>query len=149
MEVSDSAMSEESTSTASSSNVPCDDKSVCQVCFVKGNEIFAISNVPISLKIVKLIFLVNLIIFKQFFKAPECEKRYVHYGAICCYGCRAFFRRAHQTSRSPKFVCKSLKMGNTARIGMCSIDTKCTKQCKYCRHQRCLKAGPCKYIILI
>ena len=49
MEVSDSAMSEESTSTASSSNVPCDDKSVCQVCFVKGNKIFAISNVPISL----------------------------------------------------------------------------------------------------
>ena len=48
MEVSDSAMSEESTSTASSSNVniPFDDKSVCQVCFVKGNKIFAISNVP-------------------------------------------------------------------------------------------------------
>ena len=42
MEVSDSAMSEESTSTASSSNGPCDDKSVCQVCFVKGNKLHII-----------------------------------------------------------------------------------------------------------
>ena len=55
MEVSDSAMSEESTSTASSSNVPFDEKSVCQVCFVKGNKIFAFSNVPIPLKVVRFI----------------------------------------------------------------------------------------------
>ena len=61
MEVSDSAMSEESTSTAFSSNVngPFDAKSVCQVCFVKGNKIFAIFIVPIPLPnniIVKFIF---------------------------------------------------------------------------------------------
>ena len=56
MEVSDSAMSEESTSTASSSNVHFDEKSVCQVCFVKGIKIFAFSNVPIPLhKIVRFI----------------------------------------------------------------------------------------------
>ena len=147
MEVSDSAMSEESTSTASSSNVniPFEDKSVCQVCFVKGNKIFAISNVPIPFYILSTFDYVQRLFL--YFKAPECEKRYVHYGAICCYGCRAFFRRAHQTSRTVKFVCKSSKTGNAARIGMCSIDTKCTKQCKYCRHLRCIKAGLCIYLI--
>ena len=55
MEVSDSTMSDESTSIASSSNI--DDKSVCQVCFVKGNKIFPICNVPIPLlKIIRFIF---------------------------------------------------------------------------------------------
>ena len=59
MEVSDTTMSEESTSTASSFDVNStfDDKSVCQVCCVKGNMILLISLVPMSLcKIVKFIF---------------------------------------------------------------------------------------------
>ena len=45
MEVSDTTMSEESTSTASSFDVNStfDDKSVCQVCCVKGNMIHLIS----------------------------------------------------------------------------------------------------------
>ena len=49
MEVSDSAMSEESTSTASSFDVNnfFDDKSVCQVCFVKGNKLLIICYVHI------------------------------------------------------------------------------------------------------
>ena len=51
MEVSDTTMSEESTSTASSFDVNStfDDKSVCQVCCVKGNMILLISLVPMSL----------------------------------------------------------------------------------------------------
>ena len=50
MEVSDTTMSEESTSTASSFDVNStfDDKSVCQVCCVKGNMILLISLVPMS-----------------------------------------------------------------------------------------------------
>ena len=53
MEVSDTTMSEESTSTASSFDVNStfDDKSVCQVCCVKGNMILLISLVPMSLKL--------------------------------------------------------------------------------------------------
>ena len=48
MKVSDTAMSEASTSTASSFDVNnfFDDKSVCQVCFVKGNKPVMISYVP-------------------------------------------------------------------------------------------------------
>ena len=75
MEVSDSAMSEESTSTASSSNVPFDEKSVCQVCFVKGNKIFAFSNVPIPLHTELLRFV--LYIFARFVKKKQwfrCHK---------------------------------------------------------------------------
>ena len=43
MEVSDTAMSEDSTSTASSFDVNShfDDKAVCQVCFVKGKKLLS------------------------------------------------------------------------------------------------------------
>ena len=53
MEVSDTAMSEESTSTASSFDVNnfFDDKLVCQVCFAKGNKLLIIFYAPIPLQL--------------------------------------------------------------------------------------------------
>ena len=57
MEVSDTTMSEESTSTASSFDVNSlfDDKAVCQVCFVKGNKLLIICYVPIPLRTIHIL----------------------------------------------------------------------------------------------
>jgi len=54
-----------------------------------------------------------------------------HYGAITCYSCRAFFRRAQERKRPPK--CKF----NSA----CPVDQSVKKQCPRCRYQKCLGVG--------
>lgn len=57
----------------------------------------------------------------------------IHYGGLGCFSCRAFFRRAHQKTRSPKFVCKK---GN-----VCVISLKNRRRCQKCRYDLCLKSG--------
>ena len=67
------------------------------------------------------------------------EQPYLNYGAKACYSCRAFFRRAHQKTRHPKFVCKG---ANPAPDGQgCHITLKTRRSCQKCRYDRCLKAG--------
>lgn len=39
--------------------------------------------------------------------APNSEPHRIHYGARCCLGCRAFFRRIHQKETVPDYKCKS------------------------------------------
>jgi Zinc finger, C4 type (two domains) len=39
-------------------------------------------------------------------EAPPGETHHPHYGGICCYSCRAFFRRANQKSKTPTLKCK-------------------------------------------
>lgn len=56
-----------------------------------------------------------------------------NYGGIVCYSCRAFWRRSHQATRSPNFVCK--------RNNDCSITVATRRRCQKCRYQRCLVAG--------
>jgi len=55
----------------------------------------------------------------------------LHYGAITCYPCRAFFRRIPERKRPP--ICK--------RRGRCLVTSTVTKHCPGCRFQVCLRAG--------
>ena len=56
-----------------------------------------------------------------------------HYGAICCYSCRIFFKR----SKAHKFTCS----GGQREEGGCLVDTRTRSKCKKCRYDRCLQAG--------
>ena len=57
----------------------------------------------------------------------------LHYGGIACFSCRAFFRRAHQKTKSPSFKCK--------KNSDCDINTKTRRKCQKCRYVLCLKVG--------
>ena len=66
-------------------------------------------------------------------KAPEKVKFYHHYGAICCYSCKAFFRRYVRGENNPHlYKCKG---NNTCPL------TNGRKTCKPCRYQKCLQVG--------
>jgi len=57
-----------------------------------------------------------------------------NYGAVVCFSCRAFWRRCYQNATvSPTFVCRKERA--------CTIRATTRKNCKKCRHDRCLKAG--------
>ena len=71
--------------------------------------------------------------FFKFQIAPEDDKHHLHYGGICCYSCRAFFRRAHQSTKRPNFECKS--------GGNCQITVKNRRKCQKCRYEKCLNIG--------
>ena len=68
--------------------------------------------------------------------APDDDKHHLHYGGICCYSCRAFFRRCHQGTKTPKFECRN---GNTGK--RCPITMKTRRKCQKCRYDRCLEIG--------
>ena len=57
----------------------------------------------------------------------------IHYGSKACFSCRAFFRRAHQKTKSPNFICK--------RNNTCEITVKTRRRCQKCRYTLCLKSG--------
>lgn len=58
----------------------------------------------------------------------------IHYGAISCMSCKAFFRRCHQeNSKLSTFKCK-----NQSR---CDLRVIKRHQCKKCRYSRCLAVG--------
>jgi hypothetical protein len=42
-------------------------------------------------------------------EAPPGEAHHPHYGGICCYSCRAFFRRANQRTKTPQLKCRNSK----------------------------------------
>jgi hypothetical protein len=56
-----------------------------------------------------------------------------NYGGIVCYSCRAFWRRSHQNSRNPKFICK--------KVNQCVLTVATRRSCQKCRYERCLVAG--------
>jgi len=77
---------------------------------------------------------------------PICEEisthqpHQVHYGGQACFSCRAFFRRANQTTKTPQFACK--KKGN------CKITVKSRRKCQKCRYLKCLKTGMNPHLVL-
>ena len=50
---------------------------------------------------------------------------HMHYGGVCCYSCKAFFRRATQTGKDKKYCCK--------RDRRCLVTHSNRKSCQYCR----------------
>ncbi|CAI4221517.1 unnamed protein product [Auanema sp. JU1783] len=55
----------------------------------------------------------------------------VHYGALSCRSCNAFFRRS--VVENVEYRCKYLKK--------CVIDTEARCSCRFCRFHKCLAAG--------
>lgn len=58
---------------------------------------------------------------------------HIHYGAVTCFSCRAFFRRSIQNNSSDAYKCR--KEGN------CDITMKSRKSCQKCRFDKCLMIG--------
>ena len=57
--------------------------------------------------------------------------RYSHYGAVSCFPCRAFFRRAIEKGQT--YSCQ--------REDTCEITIQSRKKCAACRFAKCLKVG--------
>ena len=66
-------------------------------------------------------------------EAKPDQEHLRNYGGVVCYSCRAFWRRSHQKSRNPNFVCK--------KGGDCVITVKTRRRCQKCRYNRCLMTG--------
>eukprot|EP00095_Tigriopus_kingsejongensis_P006562 snap_masked-scaffold235_size242898-processed-gene-1.1 protein:Tk06562 transcript:snap_masked-scaffold235_size242898-processed-gene-1.1-mRNA-1 annotation:"thyroid hormone receptor alpha a" len=60
------------------------------------------------------------------------ETYHLNYGVSSCFSCRAFFRRALERTRNPKFNCK---FG-----GKCEITEK-NRKCRKCRFDKCIGQG--------
>lgn len=63
----------------------------------------------------------------------EAAAKHVHYGAMTCFSCRAFFRRSIQNKTAASYACR--------RNRSCEINIKTRKNCQYCRYQRCIAVG--------
>ena len=50
---------------------------------------------------------------------------HMHYGGVCCYSCKAFFRRATQTGKDKKYKCKAKKD--------CVVTHTNRRACQFCR----------------
>jgi len=63
----------------------------------------------------------------------EQAAKHVHYGAMTCFSCRAFFRRSIQNKTAATYVCRRNKE--------CEINLKTRKNCQFCRYQKCIAVG--------
>ena len=58
---------------------------------------------------------------------------HLHYGGICCYSCKAFFRRAVQNGKDKHYKCK---------VGrQCEVSVQTRRGCQKCRFEKCLRVG--------
>ena len=69
-------------------------------------------------------------------KAPAAP--HLHYGAIVCYSCRAFFRRIIHKKLVRKLECNFI---NGTRDCVKSFNSQLRVWCKKCRFDKCLEAG--------
>jgi len=63
----------------------------------------------------------------------EPAAKHIHYGAVSCFSCRAFFRRSIQNNTAQSYVCRRNKD--------CSVNLKTRRNCQYCRYECCLAVG--------
>jgi len=63
----------------------------------------------------------------------EPAAKHVHYGAMTCFSCRAFFRRSIQNKTAATYVCRRSKN--------CEINLRTRKNCQFCRYMRCITVG--------
>eukprot|EP00092_Neocalanus_flemingeri_P027056 GFUD01029342.1.p1 GENE.GFUD01029342.1~~GFUD01029342.1.p1 ORF type:complete len:735 (-),score=169.50 GFUD01029342.1:1651-3855(-) len=63
----------------------------------------------------------------------EPAAKHIHYGAMSCFSCRAFFRRSIQNRTANTYICRRTKD--------CQINLKTRKNCQFCRYERCLAVG--------
>ena len=67
---------------------------------------------------------------------PVCSDTAVphfHYGGMCCYSCKAFFRRAVQNGKDASYKCKA---GSE-----CEVSQHTRRGCQKCRFEKCLRVG--------
>ncbi len=72
-------------------------------------------------------------------KCKVCQqpaKGHVHFGALVCTSCRAFFSRAIKNNAFEEFACANDLLQN-----QCQIDSGSYKSCKKCRFTKCLQNG--------
>jgi len=58
---------------------------------------------------------------------------HMHYGGICCYSCKAFFRRAVQNGKDKTYKCK--------KDSDCEVSVNTRRGCQKCRFEKCLEIG--------
>jgi len=63
----------------------------------------------------------------------EQAAKHIHYGAMTCFSCRAFFRRSIQNRTAATYACR--------RNQSCEINLKTRKNCQFCRYQKCILVG--------
>ena len=59
----------------------------------------------------------------------EPAAKHIHYGAVTCFSCRAFFRRSIQNHSSDAYKCR--------KEGHCDVSLKARKSCQKCRFEKC------------
>ena len=58
---------------------------------------------------------------------------HLHYGGICCYSCKAFFRRAVQSGKDKSYKCK--------HDSNCEVSVNTRRGCQKCRFEKCKSIG--------
>lgn len=58
---------------------------------------------------------------------------HMHYGGICCYSCKAFFRRAVQNGKDKTYKCK--------KDSDCEVSVNTRRGCQKCRFEKCQDIG--------
>jgi hypothetical protein len=58
---------------------------------------------------------------------------HMHYGGICCYSCKAFFRRAVQNGKDKAYKCK--------KDSDCEVSVNTRRGCQKCRFEKCREIG--------
>ena len=68
-----------------------------------------------------------------FYPPKKSDKHYNHYGGICCFSCKAFFRRTVRGNSLPKLICKKNQS--------CDFSLVDRSSCRKCRYKKCLEIG--------